>query len=345
MARRRRGGQSDRLEAGAGPLHHRRQSLQRLAGRRQRAGAGRGRRQGVDRRAGRQAHDRRRGRADRRRARRRWPKARSSRRSCSPSAPPRSGDAYLRFIPRTEMDIAVVSAGVSLTLDERRRRHSGPRGAGRRGADGAAGGRGGARPSSARSWTTAALEKLAKRLFGGLPPIDDKRGTIEFRNKVAGVLARRAATIAYAARRRKVMSGVSCLNDDQWRCRRVPVPAGGDAARRAARRLGLTGAKEGCGTGDCGACSVIARRPAGVLMPGARRGGRGPARRDHRGHGARRQAASAAAEVPRARGAAMRHLHAGLPDGGEGAAGQEPRSDRGRNPLRPGRQPLPLHRL
>ena len=32
--------------------------------------------------------------------------------------PPRSGDAYLRFIPRTEMDIAVVSAGVSLTLDE-----------------------------------------------------------------------------------------------------------------------------------------------------------------------------------------------------------------------------------
>src|SRR5262245_15291634 len=31
---------------------------------------------------------------------------------------PRSGDAYLRFIPRTEMDIAVVSAGVSLTLDK-----------------------------------------------------------------------------------------------------------------------------------------------------------------------------------------------------------------------------------
>jgi len=32
--------------------------------------------------------------------------------------PPHSGDAYLRFIPRTEMDIAVVSAGVNLTLDE-----------------------------------------------------------------------------------------------------------------------------------------------------------------------------------------------------------------------------------
>ena len=34
-----------------------------------------------------------------------------------PARPPHSGDAYLRFIPRTEMDIAVVGAGVSLTLD------------------------------------------------------------------------------------------------------------------------------------------------------------------------------------------------------------------------------------
>ena len=33
-----------------------------------------------------------------------------------PKRPPKSGDAYLRLIPRTEMDIAVVSAGVSLTL-------------------------------------------------------------------------------------------------------------------------------------------------------------------------------------------------------------------------------------
>ena len=37
--------------------------------------------------------------------------------SCCPSARRDSGDAYLRFIPRTEMDIAVVGAGVSLTLD------------------------------------------------------------------------------------------------------------------------------------------------------------------------------------------------------------------------------------
>src|SRR4029079_9371851 len=34
-----------------------------------------------------------------------------------PKRPARAGDAYLRFIPRSEMDIAVVSAGVSLVLD------------------------------------------------------------------------------------------------------------------------------------------------------------------------------------------------------------------------------------
>src|SRR5260370_10639 len=34
-----------------------------------------------------------------------------------PPRPARSSDAYLRFIPRTEMDIAVVGAGVSLSLD------------------------------------------------------------------------------------------------------------------------------------------------------------------------------------------------------------------------------------
>ena len=35
-----------------------------------------------------------------------------------PTQAPRSGDAYLRFTPRTEMDIAVVGAGVNLTFDE-----------------------------------------------------------------------------------------------------------------------------------------------------------------------------------------------------------------------------------
>ena len=36
-----------------------------------------------------------------------------------PAPKPRSGASYLRFIPRNEMDIAVVGAGVALTLDEK----------------------------------------------------------------------------------------------------------------------------------------------------------------------------------------------------------------------------------
>jgi carbon-monoxide dehydrogenase medium subunit len=42
----------------------------------------------------------------------------------------------------------------------------------------------------------AALEKLAAAASAACKPIDDKRGTIEYRIKVAGVLARRAAEIA-----------------------------------------------------------------------------------------------------------------------------------------------------
>ena len=113
-----------------------------------------------------------------------------------PKRPPRSADAYLRFIPRTEMDIAVVGAGVSLTLD--------------------AGGvctdarvvLGAVAPTAILVADAAAalighkvdetalvaLDLAAQR---ACKPIDDKRGTIEYRTKVAGVMARRAAVIAY----------------------------------------------------------------------------------------------------------------------------------------------------
>ena len=42
----------------------------------------------------------------------------------------------------------------------------------------------------------AALENLAKAASAACNPIDDKRGTVEYRTKVAGVLARRAAATA-----------------------------------------------------------------------------------------------------------------------------------------------------
>jgi len=44
----------------------------------------------------------------------------------------------------------------------------------------------------------AALARLDAAAQAVCKPIDDKRGTIEFRTKVAGVLARRTAAIALA---------------------------------------------------------------------------------------------------------------------------------------------------
>jgi carbon-monoxide dehydrogenase medium subunit len=110
--------------------------------------------------------------------------------------PPRSGDAYLRFIPRTEMDIAVVGAAVNLTLDEKGTIRSARVALGAvaptvllvaKAADAITGSK----------LDEAALEKLAAACSAACKPIDDKRGTVEFRKKVAGVLARRAARIAY----------------------------------------------------------------------------------------------------------------------------------------------------
>ena len=112
-----------------------------------------------------------------------------------PAPAPRSGDAYLRFIPRTEMDIAVVGAGISVTLDD----------AGTCTAARVALGAVAERvllvdaAADALIGTTidaAALENLAAAASAATRPIDDKRGTAEYRTKVAGVLARRAAVIA-----------------------------------------------------------------------------------------------------------------------------------------------------
>ena len=111
--------------------------------------------------------------------------------------PPHSGDAYLRFIPRTEMDIAVVSAGVNLTLDEQgvviaARVALGAVAPTVLLVDEAA------QVLVGTKVDEATLERLAKVCAAACRPIDDKRGTVEFRRKVAGVLAKRVATTAYA---------------------------------------------------------------------------------------------------------------------------------------------------
>jgi carbon-monoxide dehydrogenase medium subunit len=113
-----------------------------------------------------------------------------------PAPGPRSGDAYLRMIPRTEMDIAIVGAGVRLQLDE-----SGT-------CTHARVGLGAVAPTPLRVDAAGealvgsrldddALAAAAAAASAAANPIDDKRGTVAYRKQVAGVLVRRAAKIAF----------------------------------------------------------------------------------------------------------------------------------------------------
>jgi carbon-monoxide dehydrogenase medium subunit len=119
-----------------------------------------------------------------------------------PRRPPHSGDAYLRFTPRTEMDIAVVGVGVNLTLDGK-----GVCGEARVSL-GAVAERALLVPEAAVALIGSkvdadALKRLAAAASAACRPIDDKRGTREFRIKIAAVLARRATAIALDRARRK----------------------------------------------------------------------------------------------------------------------------------------------
>lgn len=114
-----------------------------------------------------------------------------------PKRPAHSGDAYLRFTPRSEMDIAVVGVGLNLTLDDKGVCTAA------RVSLGAVAERALLVPEAAAALIgtkvdEAALAKLAAAASAAARPIDDKRGTKEFRIKIAGVLARRAAEKALA---------------------------------------------------------------------------------------------------------------------------------------------------
>jgi len=105
-----------------------------------------------------------------------------------------SADAYLRMTPRTEMDIAVVGCGVNITLEN----------------DICTSARvslGAVAPTPllikeaseimvGTNLNDEVLEKVSKLCMDSCNPIDDKRGTIEYRTKVAGVLFKRTTLIA-----------------------------------------------------------------------------------------------------------------------------------------------------
>jgi carbon-monoxide dehydrogenase medium subunit len=108
---------------------------------------------------------------------------------------PRSADAYLRFIPRTEMDIAVAGCGVSVTLDT-----DGLCTAARVGI-GAVAPTALLVPAAAEALIGTRIDEAALTAAGAAcsaasSPITDKRGTAEYRRKVVAVLCRRAGAIA-----------------------------------------------------------------------------------------------------------------------------------------------------
>jgi len=112
-----------------------------------------------------------------------------------PAPAANTADAYLRFIPRTEMDIAVAGAGVSLTLDDSGRCSAA------RVAIGAVAPTALLVPAAAEALVgteldDAALDAAAEAANAASSPITDRRGTVEFRKHVIGVLVKRAAKIA-----------------------------------------------------------------------------------------------------------------------------------------------------
>ena len=108
---------------------------------------------------------------------------------------PRTSDAYLRFIPRTEMDIAVAGCGVALTLND-----EGICTAARVGI-GAVAPTALLVPDAAKALIGTPVDDEALAAAGAActaaaSPITDKRGTVEYRRRIVAVLCKRAGAIA-----------------------------------------------------------------------------------------------------------------------------------------------------
>lgn len=112
-----------------------------------------------------------------------------------PAGSPHAGNAYVRFTPRTEMDIGVAGVGVNLELDA-----SGTCTAARV-AIGAVAPTPRLVPEAGAALVgtpvdDAALDKAAEAVRAACNPIDAKRGTAEYRIRIAGTIFKRAAAKA-----------------------------------------------------------------------------------------------------------------------------------------------------
>ena len=203
-----------------------------------------------------------------------------------PPRPPGSSDAYLRMIPRTEMDIAVVGVGVSLTIKD------GTVTAARVGLGAVAPTvllvEDAAKALIGSKLDDAALAKAAAACSAACRPIDDKRGTIAYRTKVAGVLLKRTAAIAAkrAHRESKVHGQSSRHHHHQRRADGIPVRADRHHARRAARAAGAHRLQGRLRLRRLRRLLDHARRSPDLLLPDARGRSRRPRDPHHRGHGA-----------------------------------------------------------
>jgi xanthine dehydrogenase iron-sulfur cluster and FAD-binding subunit A len=262
-------------------------------------------------------------------------------------ARPHQCDAYLRFIPRTEMDIAVVGCG-------------GQRHARRKGVctD--------ARVVLGAVAPTGLVEDAAKALIGH--KLDE--ATLAALDAAAQAACKPITTSAarsniaprspaccaphgrhrVRSRRGKTRKGslsheqASRIHHHQRRADRVLCEPQQTLLDVLRDELGLTGSKEGCAraTAAPAPSSSTARMVCSCLCWASR-----PRAHGHHIEGIAQgdKLHPVQQKFPGARRAAMRLLHAGPDRRHEGVARRESQPDRNRGALLAGRQPVPLHRL